>query len=442
MLISRFGRQCLIALCAIAVPGAPLTAQSPAPLPTPTPPAVQTPPPVPAPPPVAPLMPLTKPWIDVQQLLLDKQLVDLDRHHFELDKHYFELEKDSFEFEEHVFDKEFAGFDALAKLAGKQFPVPPVPPVPPRDPRRTPRERTRKIPEGWVEATEPYTRAFSVGKASALLVVNISGNIQVVPGTGDQIDVQAMKRVWAPNLEEGKRRLADVTVEAYATGSRVELRVEHNPRKNTGNVNVEFTIKVPPDGSVDLRSVSGDLRVTNVRGEVRVQTVNGNLALETTPRLASVKTVGGDIQLTNTGADTQLSLSSMNGNVLIQTLSARSLELNTINGDVRIVGWTGDRANLRTLSGDLDLSASFAKAGRYDIESHSGNIRLSLPDQPGFELEANTYNGRIRVDFSIKSEGPIRDADRGPRAVRGTYGDGASSLRVQTFSGDVVVTRR
>ena len=82
------------------------------------------------------------------------------------------------------------------------------------------------------------------------------------------------------------------------------------------------------------------------------------------------------------------------------------------------------------------------KGGRYEIESHSGDIRLSLPDQPGFELEAHTFNGRIRVDFSIRSEGPIRDHDRGPRSVRGTYGDGSSSLRVQTFSGDIVVTRR
>ena len=56
-------------------------------------------------------------------------------------------------------------------------------------------------------------------------------------------------------------------------------------------------------------------------------------------------------------------------------------------------------------------------------------MHLSLPEQPGFELEANTFNGRIRVDFPIKSEGPVRDGDRGPRALRGTYGDASSSLR-------------
>ena len=67
---------------------------------------------------------------------------------------------------------------------------------------------------------------------------------------------------------------------------------------------------------------------------------------------------------------------------------------------------------------------------------------LVLPEQPGFDLDTHTFSGRIRIDFPIKSEGPIRDSDRGPRSIRGTYGDASSSLRIQTFSGDLTVTRR
>ena len=126
----------------------------------------------------------------------------------------------------------------------------------------------------------------------------------------------------------------------------------------------------------------------------------------------------------------------------MQTLNTRALDVNTVNGDVRISGWSGDRAHIRTLDGDLDLQTSLVKGGRYEIESHSGDINLSLPEQPGFELEAHTFSGRIRIDFPIKSEGPIRDTDRGPRSVRGTYGDGSSSLRLQTFNGNLTVTRQ
>ncbi len=331
---------------------------------------------------------------------------------------------------------------------GKQFPVPPVPAVPPRDPRDRAREEERakqprrRYPENWVESTEPFSRSFKVGRTSTLLLTNVAGNIQVSPGGNDQIDVQALKHAWGPNAEQAKQRLGDATVEAYASGNRVELRVEYAGGRDGRGVDVEFDVKVPGDTSVELRTVSGDIRVSNIKGEIRVQGVSGNLALEGTPRLVMVKSVSGDITLTNAGADLQLSVSTVNGDLLAQTLAARSLDLNTVNGDVRISGWSGERAHIRTLEGDMDLQTSLTKGGRYEIESHSGDIQLSLPEQPGFELETHTFSGRIRIDFPIKSEGPIRDDNRGPRSIRGTYGDGSSSLRIQTFSGDLTVTRR
>jgi DUF4097 and DUF4098 domain-containing protein YvlB len=323
-----------------------------------------------------------------------------------------------------------------------QFPVPPVPPIPPHDPRDKPRERERRrVPQGWVESTEPFSRAFPVGKGATLLLSNVAGNIQVSAGTAERIEVEALKHGWGPNVEQAKRRLADALIETYATGSRVEVRVEHGERRDV-HVDIEFNVKVPADAAVDLRTVSGDIRVTNTKGEVRIQSISGNLGLEGTARLAAVKTVSGGITITNAGAVPQLSLSTINGDLMVQTLNARGLDVNTVNGDVRITGWSGDRAHIRTLDGDLDLQTSLVKGGRYEIESHAGDINLSLPEQPGFELEAHTFNGRIRIDFPIRSEGPIRDNDRGPRTVRGTYGDGSSSLRLQTFNGNLTVTRR
>jgi hypothetical protein len=333
--------------------------------------------------------------------------------------------------------------DAPELLIALQFPVPPVPPVPPRDPREKPRDRDRRrVPQGWVESTEPFSRAFPVGKGATLLLSNLAGNIHVSAGTAERIEVEAMKHAWGANAEQSKQRLSDATIETFATGNRVELRVEHADRRDARAIDIEFSVKVPPDAAVDLRTVSGDVRVTNVKGEVRVQGVSGNLALEGTARLAAVKTVSGDVAINNAGADAQLSLSTVNGDLLVQTLNTRALDVNTVNGDVRISGWSGDRAHIRTLNGDLDLQTSLVNGGRYEVESHSGNINLALAERPGFELEAHTFSGRIRIDFPIRSEGPIRDNERGPRSVRGTYGDGSSSLRLQTFSGNLTVTRR
>ena len=336
--------------------------------------------------------------------------------------------------------------EAMAKaerLLALQFPVPPVPPVPPRDPRQKVRERERRrVPDGWVEATEPFSRTFPVTRGAALMLSNIAGNIQVSPGAGERIEVEALKHAWAPNAEQAKQRLSRSLIESYATANRVELRVDYGDGRDGRGMDIEFNVKVPADASVDLRTVSGDIRVSNIKGEVRVQGISGNLGLEGTARLAAVKTVSGGITIANAGADAQLSLSTVSGDVLVQTLNTRALNVNTVSGDVRITGWSGDRAQVRTLDGDLELQTGLTKGGRYEIDSHSGSINLSLAEQPGFELEAHTFSGRIRIDFPIKSEGPIRDGDRGPRSVRGTYGDGSSSLRLQTFSGNLTVTRQ
>lgn len=306
-------------------------------------------------------------------------------------------------------------------------------PRPVRSPRR---------PGNSVESTEPFARTFKVGSNATLLVVNVRGNIVVSAGSGDQIDAKATKHAWGSSDEDARQRLTNATIEVYTSGNRVELRAEPNARFDGGNIEVEFDVKVPPDCSVDLRSVSGDIRVTNVKGELRSQTVSGNVTLEATTKIAVGKTVSGDIQITNGGGDASTSLATVSGDVTALGLTARSLDLNTISGDFRITNWAGERANARSLSGDVELSGSLAKGGRYDIESHSGDVRLALAEQPGFELAANTFSGRIRVDFSIKSEGPVRDQDRGPRSVRGTFADGSASVRVQTFTGDVTVTRR
>jgi hypothetical protein len=340
-------------------------------------------------------------------------------------------------------DKAFMQAERQLAEMSRQFPVPPVPPVPPKDPREKPRERRgRRIPEGWVESTEPFTRTFPVTKGSMLMLSNISGNIQIVPGTADKIEVEALKRAWGPGADQAKQRLADAVIETYATGNRVEVRVESGDRRDGRGIDVEFNVKVPGDAAVDVRTVSGDVHITNVKGELRIQGVSGNVQLEGTARVTSVKSVSGDVTLNNAGSDQQISLSTVSGNLQVQTLTARAIDLDTINGDVRIAAWSGDRAHIRSLDGDLDLQTSLTKGGRYEIESHSGNIQLSLAEQPGFDLEAHTFNGRIRIDFPIKSEGPIRDSDRGPRSVRGTYGDASSSLRLQTFNGNLTVTRR
>ena len=139
--------------------------------------------------------------------------------------------------------------------------------APARSQRQKPRERDRRrIPDGWVESTEPFSRAFPVGKGATLMLSNISGNIQVTTGSGERIEVEALKHAWGPKAEQAKQRLGDALIETYATGNRVELRVEQRGAQGGRGVDVEFNVKVPADTTVDLRTVSGDIRVDERQG--------------------------------------------------------------------------------------------------------------------------------------------------------------------------------
>ena len=314
------------------------------------------------------------------------------------------------------------------------------PPNPPPQPPRPLRPlRPLRAGDGRVELTEPFARTVKVGANSALLVVNTRGEILVSAGGAGQIEISAIKRGRGSNDDEAKRRLAQTQIQVYANGNRVEVR---NESENGGAA--DFTITVPSDCAVDLRAVSGDMKVVNVKGELRTQAVSGNVILEGTSRVALVKTVSGDVQITNGGGSAGLSIATVSGDVVANGLSARGLELNSVSGDFRLGGWTGDRLDAHLLSGDFELNGSLIKGGRYDVETHSGDVRLVLGAQPGFEVDATTFSGTIGITFNMKTEdfrGPVTTGrGRGPRSVRGTYGDASASVRVQTFSGNIVIT--
>ncbi|MCM3878525.1 MAG: DUF4097 domain-containing protein [Vicinamibacterales bacterium] len=366
-------------------------------------------------PPIAPPAP---PAFDKLQLDLDLDLADLHaRLSDELSREWASEMKN------------------LAKEITRSFAEMQDPPRPPRPPR-APQQRDDRA-----EVSEPFARNFKVGAGAALLVSNVSGDIRVTAGGAGEIDVKATKRARSGSDAESKRRLANTQIEVSATGNRVELRVESTPRTE-GTGQVEFEITVPSDCTLDLHSISGDIFVTNVKGELRANAVSGDIRLDGTSRIASVKTISGDIDISGGGGDAAMTISTISGDLTATTLTARSLDINSVSGDSRISGFAGERVSARSLSGEFDLGGSLAKGGRYDVESHSGDIRLMLADQPGFEIDANTFSGQIRIDFAVTVEGPVRDRNRGPRSVRGTYGDRSATVRVQTFSGEISVVRR
>ena len=338
----------------------------------------------------------------------------------------------------------------LAAAAGAQGAFPP----PPAQARRRPPhlrgawlERFQES-RGGPESTDRWSRTFKVGPTGSLDLSNISGDIVSPAAPVTRYGSRPSRRRNARKARRAKRQLEAVTIEATERAGRVEIATSY-PRKQNSHVDVFYTVQVPAAASVSLRSVSGNLELTGLKGEARLETVSGNVTTSNSRQLARVKSVSGDVSVTEGGSGDVLSLGTVSGNLTVRSPQGPQLEVQTISGDLLLTETTCDRVQAKTVSGDLQFGGPLAKAGRYEFNSHSGDVRLSLHGTVGFEITASTFSGDLRSDLQLSGRGdaaavPAGDDDRrhGPQRqeLRGTFGDGSAVVMVQTFSGDLIVT--
>lgn len=304
------------------------------------------------------------------------------------------------------------------------------------------------------ETSDRVVQTFKVGAEGALDLTGISGDVRVTGGSGNEIKVEATKRVRHRSPEQAKQLLADLRVEMANINGRVEVRSVYPRRNNYGgergiSARVDYTIAVPAGVSVAVKSISGDVIVSAVRGEVRAETVSGDVNVDATPNVSLAKTISGDVIARDIGGATTLVLSTVSGTVIASGLKVRALEAGSVSGDVKLSGMQVERVEAKSVSGNIEFDAPLVKAGRYQFVSHSGNVRVVLSGTTGFELDADTFSGSVRSDVPVTLRTVGREAGSGNsrsrtsnRAIRGAYGDASAILSIRSHSGSVVITKK
>jgi DUF4097 and DUF4098 domain-containing protein YvlB len=299
------------------------------------------------------------------------------------------------------------------------------------------------------EQVEKVTQTHKVGDGATLALSHLAGDIRVTGGSGSEIKIEATKRVRHRDPDEAKRLLEALRIEVNNFNGRVEVRTVY-PRRTAARGNrisasVDYVIAVPAGATVAVKSISGDVHVSNVKGEVRAETVSGDVNIGGTPNVSIAKTVSGDVFARDIGTQTTLVLSTVSGSVVGTGLRVRTLEAGSVSGNVRLTGSEIERLEARSVSGNIEFDAPLVKGGRYEFTSHSGNVRVVLSGNTGFELDADTFSGSVRSDVPVtlrsigRTEGGRRSSNR---AIRGTYGDASAVLSVRSHSGSVVITKK
>jgi DUF4097 and DUF4098 domain-containing protein YvlB len=303
-------------------------------------------------------------------------------------------------------------------------------------------------PAGWLgdqQQTEKFAKTVPLAKGGAVIVANVSGDITITGGAGDQVVIDAVKH--------GKTAddLKALEIEVTSGAGRVEIRAQYPRERRNINASVDFTIALPRYAQVTVNSVSGDLKLATIDGAARAETVSGDVTVTSAAQLETAKSVSGDVRVESAGSDTDLTVASVSGDVSLRAAKARGIDMNSISGDVRMIDVTCERVKASSISGDMTFDGPLAKGGRYALRSHSGDVTIYTDGKSGFELNASTFSGDVSSAFELTSKfGGEADRDRpgrGPRRgpgqrVRGTYGDGGALLEVDAFSGNVRILNK
>ena len=239
---------------------------------------------------------------------------------------------------------------------------------------------------GWAAAatSDDWSWKEKLSAGAAVEIRNINGGIEIEDSKDAEVQVLAHKTARKSDPAEVKievvKNASGVTICAvYPTppGESPNQCAPGGGRMNIpkGNdVNVAFTVKMPPGLRLIGHTVNGAIKSTAMNGE------------------ADVKTVNGSIEVGAVGA----------------------VRATTVNGSVKA---KMDRTDWK---------------GEIHISTVNGSVTIDLPATASAEVKASTVNGGIETDWNLPVEGKW-----GPKQLAGRIGSGGRTLTVNTVNGSI-----
>jgi DUF4097 and DUF4098 domain-containing protein YvlB len=287
------------------------------------------------------------------------------------------------------------------------------------------------------ERTDRATRTIALGANGLLELKNVAGDITVNAGGGRDVVIETVKQSRANSEGDAALGLQEVGVTIDHRGDRVVVDTAYPRRRTPYQVTTTYNVTAPAGTRLNARSVSGNITVRGITGDLTVDTISGTIRINSGGRVSQARSVSGDVLLTDVETDGSITTGTVSGNITLARVRARRVTAENVSGRIRAEDVTCDGALMKSLSGQVEFVGPLARNGRYELQSHSGTVRLAVTGNVGFELQARSFSGRIRPEgLSLQSI----TMNRG--ALRATVGDASAVVIAGTFSGDVVVGRK
>lgn len=270
------------------------------------------------------------------------------------------------------------------------------------------------------ESRQKLDTTFAFSKGGSVDLGHVSGNIVVTGWTKGEIKIYAV-------IERGY-------LDATLTSSRVSITARSR-RNRMGDSRYELS--VPIGTEVRASSVSGNVTVRGVAGEVNVNTVSGDVEVRDAGDRVEMHSVSGDIRASKLRG--RISANSVSGDLTLNDING-AFSGKTVSGELAVNG-TLTGLDFESVSGEFTFAGDIKGDGSYTVNTHSGDVRLTLPSNVGATLELQTFSGEVRPGFPITLQPGEQPLNRRNHRMRFTVNGGGPRISLETFSGDIIIER-
>ena len=166
-----------------------------------------------------------------------------------------------------------------------------------------------------------WRRTYELSSTGRVEISNVNGKIDVEPSTGQSVEVLAVKTARGATPESAKEALgrAEITEETSRELVRLTTRYARGEGWLHGNVQVEYTIKVPTNAEVKFTTVNGGVSVNGLGGRITAETTNGGVVARNVSGTIDASTTNGgvDVELARVG-EGGATLGCTNGGIKIR----------------------------------------------------------------------------------------------------------------------------
>jgi len=284
-------------------------------------------------------------------------------------------------------------------------------------------------------------KTFTVQPGGLLHVETQGGNVKVLTSNDNVVKVVATEKIHDSTDAEADELLKKLTltIEQKDGGVSAESQYEkHMPGMHWGSwppVQVDFTVTVPTNYNVDLKTSGGDVTVDDLQGKVHARTSGGDIKLGKISGDIDAGTSGGNVKLEEGSATVKLGTSG--GDVKVgRAVGPTDLETSGGNIDIKSVENT---LHASTSGGNVSAGIAGALKGDCKLSTSGGRVRVTVDKAVAFDLDASTSGGDVEAEGLTIT---IEKGGVGRSKLAGKVNGGGPVLKMRSSGGDIIVQTR